>query len=109
MSLIDYLAERICEDSVAFPAEIETDDYVFIYSPQDVYSFQMWEEYVDGMGILEVRKWNDYKLYCTKKLYGNRAFYNDQFYMQCPSGNVYFFTMHYKHTPIKDLLWQNRS
>ena len=108
MALIDFLAKRIKEGDVAFPQEIETDNYVFIYSPQDKYSFQLWEDYVNGMGVLEVRKWEGYKLYCTK-VHPNKGFYNSNFYVECPSGDVYFFTMHSKRTPISELLWKKDS
>lgn len=90
--LVQYIAERINEDTKDQFNWIRDEKYDFLYSPQDRSAFERILEIDEELGrnSFDITEWEGYKLY-----HNNDTRIDDTFYVTCPSGKVFFFSMYY--------------
>lgn len=100
--LVEFIAQRINEDTQEDYNWIYGDSYDFLYSRQDEHSFEEILAIDEELGRIsfEITEWEGYKLYhnIDEHLSGT-------FYIKCPSGKVFFFSTYYKNKRSCKLLF----
>lgn len=92
--LVQFIAERINENwqESEYHQWIYGDNYDFLYTPQNAENFAdiLKAQKLSGTHLFDVTEWNGYKVYHSDEIMRNT------FYFECPSGNVFFFSVYYK-------------